>query len=281
VEDEEGEGLIGITAQIYDDCVSLVYIVASNECASQLPHAAQRIRRNIRRTDTVLLLGNTCAIILPATPLQGAQAVARRVATLLVDVDCELQAFYGLSALTVWQRLQSEQAIEVSADVGTRRGEPFESQPANQPDGLCPTCGQAGCKERIVSHAGAGTSNAPDLPSLPLLSPQRAQSVPYLAYLADYPSRRLLHLFPYELACLYQCVPVGAERDMLTIGISQYLDDAVIAHFEQVTRRGIFQVRCEARLIEDVLRYWQQVTVENADHSGETLTEPEGVRQLI
>ena len=256
----------GITEQINDDWVSLVYIVASNECASLLPRAAQRIRRNVRRTDIVLLSGHICAIVLPETPLQAAQAVARRVATLLVDVDCELQAFYGRSALTVWQRLQSDGAIEVSVKcrdtINRVQGDREEAREGEE-------------ARMEYSHAGGETNSVPE-PSL-----QRIQSMPYLAFLADYPSRRLWHIFPYELACRYQCVPVGAERDMLTIGTSQRLDDAVIAHFEQVTKHGIFQVRCEACIIDDVLCYWQRVGVENIVHDGRTVVEAEGARQLI
>ena len=262
----------GITAQIYDDCVSLVYIIASDEHASRLPRAAQRIRRNVRCTDTVLLLEHTCAIILPQTPLPGAQAVARRVVALLVDIDCELQAFYGLSAISIWQRLQSERAIDVHAGSlesmeGAGVGMSF----------IASTRSIESVGEAMVEHphADGETNSATNQCS------QSIQPVPYLAFLADYPSRRLLHLFPYELACRYQCVPVGADRDTLTIGTSQRLDDGVIAHFEQVTRRGIFQVRCEVSMIDDVLRYWQRVEVENVNHDGKMLTEPQSVRQLI
>jgi hypothetical protein len=209
------------TSQTMDECASLVYITASEECASALPRAARRIRRNIRRTDAVVLLERVCAIALPATPLQGAQVVARRLATLLVDIDCTFQVFSGQSALSLWQRLQFQNARVVSAD------EPEVEHPS--------------------AHPGAEQENVP------------AQSIPYLAFLANYPPHRLLHLLPYELACRYQCVPVGAERDMLTIGTSRYLDASVIAHMQEVTRRGIFQVRCEVSMIDDVLRYWQSV----------------------
>ena len=259
----EDVGLSGFPAPIYDDCVSLVYIIASGGCASRLPCAAQRIRQNIRCTDTVLLLDHTCAIVLPATPLQGAQAVARRVATLLVDVDCELQTFYGLSALTIWQRLQSESAIEVR----TRSTE-------NATVALEPPAPLAGV-EITQTQATVETNN------VSALSAQRIRPVPYLAFLAHYPSRQLLHSFPYELACRYHCIPVGAERNMLTIGVGQCLDDAIIAHFEQVTRCGIFQVRCEARMIDEILRYWQRFELENITHDTRTLSEPESVRQLI
>src|ERR1700719_920283 len=99
-----------------DECASLVHITAATKCVPALLQAARRIRRNIRRTDTILFLEQVCAIGLPVTPLQGAQSVTRRVAALLVEVDCEIQTFYGLSALTLWQRMLSQHALVVSAE---------------------------------------------------------------------------------------------------------------------------------------------------------------------
>ncbi|HLQ11188.1 MAG TPA: hypothetical protein VK134_06270 [Ktedonobacteraceae bacterium] len=209
------------TSQAIDECASLVQITAPAGHAPALLQAARRIRCNIRRTDVVILIEHICAVGLPATPLQGAQVVARRISTLLVDIDCEIQAFYGQSALALWQRLQSLRGLVVSAE---------------EPEIERPYASAAMKQEQI------------DPP---------AQSMPYLAFLANYPSRRLLHLFPYELACRYQCVPVGVERDMLTIGTSQRLDESAIAHMQEVTRRGIFQVRCEISMIDDILRYWR------------------------
>lgn len=207
--------------QAIDECASLVHITASAKGVPALLQVAGRIRRNIRHTDTILFLEPVCAIGLPATPLQGAQSVARRVKTLLVEVDCDIQTFYGLSALTLWQRMLSQRPLVVGEE---------ESQTEHLH--ACPTVQQA--------HL-----NASDMP--------------YLAFLASYPSRRLLHIFPYELACRHQCIPVGAERDMLTIGTSQRLDESVIAYMQEVTRRGIFQVRCDVSMIDDVLGYWQSV----------------------
>jgi Type II secretion system (T2SS), protein E, N-terminal domain len=212
------------TTQAIDECASLVQITASAKCVPALLQAAGRIRRTIRRNDTLLFLEQVCAIGLPATSLQGAQSVARRVKTLLVEVDCDIQTFYGMSALTHWQRMLSQRPLVVDA-------KDAEESQTEHPHTF-PTAQQA-------------YVNAP------------AQSMPYLAFLASYPSRRILHLFPYELACRHQCVPVGAEHDMLTIGTSQQLDESVIAHMREVTRRGIFQVRCDVSMIDDVLRYWQ------------------------
>lgn len=219
-----GDGAPGVDAsQSIDECASLVHITASAKCAPALLQTARRIRRNIRRTDTILFLEQICAIGLPATPLQGAQSVARRVVALLVEVDCEIQTFYGPSALILWQGMLSQHALVLG---------PEEPQIGHSL--ASPTTRQ----EHVCVHAPA-------------------QSMPYLAFLASYPSRRLLHLFPYELACRYQCVPVGAERDTLTIGTSRRLDESVIEYMREVTQRGIFQVRCDVSMIDDVLRYWQ------------------------
>ena len=209
------------TLQAIDECASLVQIRAPEGQAPALLQAARRIRCNIRRTDVVILVEHMCAVGLPTTPLQGAQVVARRISTLLADIDCEIQAFYGQSALALWQRLQSLHALVVSTE---------------EPEIERPYASAAMKQEQIDSPA---------------------QFMPYLAFLANYPSRRLLHLFPYELACRYQCIPVGIERDMLTIGTSQRLDESVIAHIQEVTRRGIFQVRCEISMIDDILHYWR------------------------
>jgi hypothetical protein len=209
------------TSHPIDEGASLIHITASAEGAPALLQATRRIRRNIRSTDTIIFLEQVCAVGLPATPFQGAQSVARRIATLLVDIDCKIQTFYGLSALTLWQQLLSRHALVVEPE------EPQFEHPRVPP---------------ITQEDQINVS---------------VQPVPHLAFLASYPSRRILQLFPYELACRYQCVPVGAERDMLTIGACQQLDKSVIAHIQEVTGRGIFQVRCEVSMIEDVLRYWR------------------------
>ena len=209
------------TSQAIDEYASLVSITVSTTYAPALLQAARRIRCSIRRTDTLLFLEHACAIGLPATPLQGAQSVARRVAALLVEVDYEIQTFYGLSVLTLWQQMLSQHALVVGAE------------------------------EFQAAHSDAIPTTQQEYSNTP------AQPMPYLAFLANYPSRRLLHLFPYELACRYRCVPVGTERDMLTIGTSQRLDESVIEYMREVTRRGIFQVRCDVSMIDDVLRHWQ------------------------
>ncbi len=201
-----------------DEEFSLLYIQTSGASTVVLQRAARRISRAVRQSDLVLLGHNMCAVVLPGTDLDGAQAVARRVSVLLVDVEHELQAFCGTAAVTLLQRLHTERIVVVSREV-----ESFE------------------------------------IPKSAEWQPLAPGELPYLAFLSNYPSPRLLHLFPYELACRYQCVPVGAERGMLTLATSQRLDQAVIAQLREVTQRGIFQVRCEAGVIADVLSYWQRM----------------------
>ncbi|MBV9228733.1 MAG: hypothetical protein JOZ18_05405 [Chloroflexi bacterium] len=188
-----------------------------------LRRAAQRIRCNVRRSDLVLLLDTSCAIVLPATPLIGAQAVAKRIYTLLADIEYELQILSGSAAWTLLQHWQTEQAL-------------------------------------IVVNKAVEVEAVSTLQSMAQLS-QDLDTLPYLAFLANYPSHRLLNLFPYDLALRYRCVPVGADRGVLTLATCQRLNQEVVLHFQEVTQRDIFQVRCEAGIIEDVLCYWQNATV--------------------
>jgi len=197
--------------------VAIVYIQASQQAAIALRRAAQRVKRNIRSGDTMLLFETSCAVILPGTTTCGAQAVARRIYALLADIEFELQILYAETALTLLGRLGAGQAI-----VPMER----EERPTQ------PT---------IMSRVTAG------------------DELPYLAYLSSYPSQRLLHLFPYDLARLYHCVPVGAERGVLTLATCQRFDAELIAQFRNITQLNIFQVRCEAKMIDDILKYWRQM----------------------
>lgn len=86
-----------------------------------------------------------------------------------------------------------------------------------------------------------------------------ARPFPYLAYLPNYPPPHLLHLLPYELACRYQCVPLGTERWVLTLATCRWLNHEIVAHLRSATRRGIFQVRCERATLDEVLSYWQRL----------------------
>jgi hypothetical protein len=219
---------------------SLIYIEVSGGVAHTLPLAASRIRRQVRYQDSVLLLERACALLLPATPLTGAQTVASRVSLLLSDVPCDVQVYHGATALLVLQRLQ---------EAGAETIEHEESLDLPAPT----TQVQARAEQR----------KTPGTPLDPL---------PYLAFLASYPSPRLLQLFPYDLARRYQCVPLGTERNMLTLATCHWLNREVVAQLHTVTNRGIFQVRCEITIIDEVLHYWQRIqeTVHTASFELET-----------
>ncbi len=210
--------------QVYreGDCVSLLYIQATEQACLALRRAAQRIRSNIRKEDTVLLSKKSCALLLPETPLLGAQAVARRIYPLLVDIDYDLQVLYGSAAHVLLQQVQDNHVVVSQKD--THMSE-----------------------EQLSSIKKQSTVPA-----------QEDESLPYLAFLTSYPSQRLLHMFPYELADRYHCIPVGAERGALTLATCQRLQQETVMHLCEVTQRNIFQVRCEAGMIDDVLLHWQR-----------------------
>lgn len=211
----------------FDLNASLISITVTGADKNALLAAIRRMRRQVRGHDGVLLVKTTCALLLPATPFSGAQAVARRLAPLLSSFPCELQVYHGTTALLVLQRLR---------EAGARPVEPDECDSQ-----LSPTPPDA---QLAHQEEGKETTITP---------------LPYLAFLADYPAPRLLHLFPYELACRYQCVPVGSERKVLTLATCHWLNREVITHLCTATQREIFQVRCEMTIIDEVLRYWQRI----------------------
>ena len=207
--------------------LSLISIEATDRIVDALPSIARRIRGQVRGHDSVLLLGTTCALLLPTTPFSGAQAMARRISPLLSGFPCELHVYHGTTALLVLQRLREAGArlLALEEYEDTLLSPSSENEQAHQAE----------------HQAIAG---------MPL---------PYLAFLTDYPSPHLLHLFPYELACRYQCVPVGTERKALTLATCHWLNREVVTQLHTATRRDIFQVRCETTIIEEVLCYWKRI----------------------
>lgn len=207
---------------IQENCVSLLYIQATEQACLALRRAAQRIRGSIRKNDIVLLSKKSCALLLPGTPLAGAQAVARRIYPLLVDVEYELQVLYGSAAHALLQQVETTHSVVSQKDTYM-----FEEQLSST-------------KKQSIECV------------------REDEPLPYLAFLASYPAQRLLHIFPYELANRYHCIPVGAERGVLTLATCQRLQQETVTHLREVTQRNIFQVRCEAGMIDDVLRHWER-----------------------
>jgi len=206
---------------VQEDHVSLLHIQATEQACLALRRAAQRIRASIRKSDTVLLSGKSCAILLAETPLLGARAVARRIYPLLVDVEYHLQVLYGFAAYTLLHQLRTHHLVVLPKDI------PFLEEPTS---------------------IRRQSSNLV----------REDEPLPYLAFLTSYPSQRLLHMFPYELADRYSCIPVGADRGVLTLATCQRLQQETVSHLREVTQRDIFQVRCDIHMIEDVLRHWQR-----------------------
>ncbi|MHB8600273.1 MAG: hypothetical protein ACYDER_26110 [Ktedonobacteraceae bacterium] len=219
----------GKAQQIYEEQLALVLLESTEQSRAALQRALPRIRRTIRGTDMVFFQGKTCAVVLPATPITGAEVVARRLSALLLDVEYTSHVLYGAAAQTALTRLRIMRAVEVSA-AETAAGSEIRS---------------------IVTLSSRNNTRSS--------VNDGSEALPHLAYLAHYPSLRLFHLFPYTLACQYLCVPVGVERGMLTVATCQHLEATVIAHLQAETQRTIFQIYCEMSIIEDVLRYWERM----------------------
>jgi Type II secretion system (T2SS), protein E, N-terminal domain len=209
---------------------SLLCIALSEESAASVRRVARRICRNVRRSDCVLYAGRVCAVVFSGTPLTGAQAATRRLCELLVDVEYELQVLSGAAAVTMLQHLRAHQTVVVQRE---EDGDLSVSLPVKR----------EGDWEQDQEEGDMSDRD----------------TLPQLSVLSQYPAPRILHLFPYELARRYRCVPVGADRAMLTLATCQRLEAEVVTYFQEVTRRNIFLVRCESNMIEDVLLYWQRI----------------------
>lgn len=197
---------------------ALIYLQCPQEGRNALHRVVQRVRRSVRRSDSILLCEVACGVLLPGTELAAAQVVGRRIGTLLADIEYSMQIVAGSAARMLLDQLQMEQAVEIMPeDTATR-----------------------------------------ELPVTVRVQPPVAETLPYLAFLSSYPSLRLLHLFPYELAHRYHCIPVGIERGIITIATSHCLVAEAIAQLRAITQRDLFQVRCEASIIDEVLAYWQR-----------------------
>jgi hypothetical protein len=222
----------------------LIYIeTTAGEATQALQLATGRIRRLVRLSDRVLLLEQACALLLPATPFSGAQALARRLSTLLADLHCVLQVYHGATALLILQHLHKAGARTLPCEESVEIPSPSR-QVEKQAD-----------QEEWRLHPSS--------------------TLPYLAFLTNYPSLQLLNLFPYELACRYQCVPLGSERNMLTLGTDHRLNREIITQLHTATRRGIFQVRCEVSVIDEVLRYWRHLQESPGTHDDGELAKDE------
>ncbi len=222
----------------FDVHSSLIYIEAAEDSEHTLLTAAKRLCRHVRSEDSVLLLERVCVLLLPDTPFSGAQAVAGRISLLLTDVSYELQVYHGATALLILQRLREGGAETPNCENRDRAATVVPSEPIE-----------------IQTDKTESKRLSPD-------------KLPYLAFLTNYPSRSLLHLLPYELACRYQCVPVGAERNMLTLATHRLLNYDTLTQLRSATQRGIFQVRCEMMVINEVLHYWQRLQrMPEAEHS--------------
>lgn len=207
---------------------SLILIKVVGEAIQALPLVARCIRKQVSSSHSVLLLEGICALLLPATPFSGAQVMASRLVQSLVNVPHEMHVYHGTTALLVLQRLHRSGVVAIADEI----------------------------------------TADPAIPAMPVKSDQSSQkerketavvSLPYLAFLTQYPATPLLHLFPYELACHYQCAPIGAARNMLTLATCRWLNREIIAQLRAATRRGIFQVRCDVTMINEILGYWQRL----------------------
>lgn len=65
--------------------------------------------------------------------------------------------------------------------------------------------------------------------------------------------RRLQQIIPYQLALAIGCVPVGRDRNRLTIAMADPTNKDALSQLEKVTGLTIFAVSCETEVLKELL----------------------------
>jgi Type II secretion system (T2SS), protein E, N-terminal domain len=77
-------------------------------------------------------------------------------------------------------------------------------------------------------------------------------SIPFMQLPSHIP-RRLQQIIPYQLALAIGCVPVGRDRNRLTIAMADPANMDALTQLEKVTGLTIFAVSCEAEVLKELL----------------------------
>ena len=255
---------------------------AFGELQAVLDVIEQATLASVRRTDMVVRCGFfCCALALPGTGIEGAQIVVNRLRSRLKGCITKRPALLvGLAAIP-------EHAGEVEALIvqACRRSTclvlPEEqasatwnaAERAESPAVLTPPRRGAISRRsvRMIRRIDAGlpTSAEPgynaawrrshqtqDIPQPPATFVQAralALGVPYLTPPQSIPTS-VRNLLPPEVMEQMQCLPVGRERNVLTVALADPTDRGILHQLEQMTGMTIFPVMTDPDVLKALSR---------------------------
>jgi hypothetical protein len=253
-----------------------------NELRTTLDEIERLALASVRRTDMVVRCGFfCCALVLLDTGGEGAQCVVNRLrARLEESTTSRLPICIGLAAApedATEAEALIDRACGCSASLGV--SEEAEHVPWKRSTyidwpgaSLIPQRGRAsrrpvGATRRLNSALAIPAEPGRNLelrrsakrPGTPKPIAAFAQAralalgVPYLAPPPCIPSS-VRNVLPPEVMEQLQCLPVGRERNVLTVALADPTDQAVLRRLEQMTGMTIFPVMTDPDVLKDLAR---------------------------
>ncbi len=268
--------------------------------AAVLDEVEQLVLSGVRRTDVVLRCGeHCCAVILPGAGAEGATRVAHRFRRRLADLQVEILPLQVGLASAPEQATTSEALIDLASwpclrlvpGAGVEGVRYDEAEERVRSDGVLPVrerrsslipeeaAAQAGEHCTRSRKADGSETQRRSLHDQTRIRPPvtfvqaraRALGIPYLAPPQQIPSS-VRNLLPLEVMRQLQCLPIGRERNALTVALADPTDQAVLRRLEQLTGMTIFPVMTDPDVLETLTqpprsRRASQVSSASAGHS--------------
>jgi Type II secretion system (T2SS), protein E, N-terminal domain len=193
----------------------------------------EHLRAQVRKTDSVFLRKHTCYFILSGATLQGGEIVQERLwDALLWRINSTPEGGYlRPHKIVIGHSACSAPFIDAYQCIN-RASEPMRSFDL-QPEEPTPVIDVAEDEE---------------LPEL-----ARKLGVPYVAYLPRKLSARLQRVVAPRLALELRCFPIGRDRDILTVAMSNPQDHCVLDRLRKETGLNIFPVLAHPLELQTVL----------------------------
>lgn len=203
----------------------------SGATASTTQFLLEQIRSLTRRTDTVLLYRHTAFFILPGADIRGAHIVQERLWDAITQLV--LRTNGGPTPLP-WNLVIGHSAYPVPS----ASAQDCIDAAHVVDHSLCLNPEQSAVLARSAS-IDAETDDA-DEHDLSLLA--RKLGIPYLSLLPRSIAPHLSQIISPALAAELQCLPVGSERNTLTVALSDPTDKQTLKLLHQRTGMRIFPV---------------------------------------
>lgn len=209
------------------------------------------LRKMVRRTDSVFLLGNTMYFLLLGSNLQGGQIVQSRLWDALlwrihnstdgepIRPQCLIigHSAYPAPCIDMHEFLavasQPALRFELVAEKQTRKHTAQQAHSAHS---------------ALPGHTTKQQTDEDELPSL-----ARKLGIPYLSLLPRKPPQGVQQLVNPKLAQELRCYPLGRERNMLTVAMSNPQDESVLARLQHETGLHIFPVLTHPQELQTAL----------------------------